>query len=390
MISVLALSIPCLTCYMWAVIIGLKYKTNTRAQNISAVLALVLSLYFFTEASYLRSYSSYTAFCVIDSLDSFVTLSVIPIMFLYFKSITSEEKLKKKNFLLFLPALIIGVVNIVFFIFLDFNWNRNMAISLLNRNHPSNIFYSSYCKICVVYDIIIFAQAVHLLIYAIIHIRDYSIRLRDFYSNLDDKGIGIHKLSLFWTLVGLPFAFVVMVTDRYFWIERPVLTVLFFTAWTVPFFAFFFIVDKVRYSIENFHEDLRLADDKERLEPLLEGKMLKANESERYEMLSQAFDVLIADDKIFLNSDLRIDEVARMLNTNRTYVAMLIKRKYNCYFSDYINRCRVEYSKDYMKNSPNMKLDCVALDCGFVSSSSFCRTFKKIMGVSPMHWLKSK
>lgn len=98
---------------------------------------------------------------------------------------------------------------------------------------------------------------------------------------------------------------------------------------------------------------------------------------------------LMDDDKVFLKSSLRIDDVAQMLCSNRTYISQIINKEYDCNFSEFINKYRVEYSKNIIFSNPEISIDELIIECGFISTSSFYRVFKKHIGCTPKEWIKS-
>lgn len=96
---------------------------------------------------------------------------------------------------------------------------------------------------------------------------------------------------------------------------------------------------------------------------------------------------VLEEEKVFLRPDIHIDDVARMLFTNRTYVTQLMRQEYGLSFIEYVNVARIQYSQSLLY-SAQMSLDDVAMKSGFQSTSNYCRAFKRIMGSSPLAWLK--
>lgn len=94
------------------------------------------------------------------------------------------------------------------------------------------------------------------------------------------------------------------------------------------------------------------------------------------------------EEKVFLRPDIHIDDVARMLYTNRTYVTRLMRQEYGLSFIEYVNVARIQYSQSLLY-SQTMTLDEVAERSGFQSTSNYCRAFKRIMGTSPLAWRNS-
>lgn len=97
---------------------------------------------------------------------------------------------------------------------------------------------------------------------------------------------------------------------------------------------------------------------------------------------------LLEEDKVFLQPDIRIDDVARMIYTNRTYITRLMRQEYGLTFIEYVNIMRIQHSQ-HLLYSYNMTLDEVAYKSGFQSTSNYCRAFKRYIGTSPLTWLQN-
>ena len=105
------------------------------------------------------------------------------------------------------------------------------------------------------------------------------------------------------------------------------------------------------------------------------------------ERLEVGLHEMMIEKKAFLDSELHLVDVARQLGTNRNYLSRHINEKYRVNFNEYLNRMRIEYSKDYMLSHPELLLDTIAVECGFSTAQSFGRKFKAIEGVTPRSWL---
>lgn len=128
-----------------------------------------------------------------------------------------------------------------------------------------------------------------------------------------------------------------------------------------------------KYAIVNEHNE------PEYLEVAPKVNSMKAN-----------FERLVLEEKIFLNTQLSLTDVSQMLGTNRTYVSKMVNESYGESFSNYINRQRLEYAKAYMDEHPNSKIEVIANECGFGSTSSFNKYFKSVVGVTPSAWIKGE
>lgn len=101
--------------------------------------------------------------------------------------------------------------------------------------------------------------------------------------------------------------------------------------------------------------------------------------------LATALVVQLEENKIYLKPGLHIDDVAALIGTNRTYVSQIMRRKFGKSFVDYVNDARIAHAKQLLLTT-SLTLGEVAVQSGFTSASTFCRTFKHLTGISPVAW----
>jgi len=106
------------------------------------------------------------------------------------------------------------------------------------------------------------------------------------------------------------------------------------------------------------------------------------NQAHLMQRLRQQMD----EQKPYLNSMLKLQDVADMLNTNRTYIADCIKAATGQSFTLFVNTYRVENAKQLLTQHPNMKMSAVWAASGFATEASFFRTFKAVTGTTPNEW----
>lgn len=91
---------------------------------------------------------------------------------------------------------------------------------------------------------------------------------------------------------------------------------------------------------------------------------------------------LFEKERIYLNPQLRLSDVAAMANSNRTYVSRFFNDNNGKTFFEFVNEYRVRYAKLLLKTSDE-KLDVIAEQSGFSSRQSFHRVFSKMAGCTP-------
>ncbi|MBN2662169.1 MAG: tetratricopeptide repeat protein [Bacteroidales bacterium] len=110
---------------------------------------------------------------------------------------------------------------------------------------------------------------------------------------------------------------------------------------------------------------------------------------EQLEILKTGVEKLIQE-KIFLDPDITLDKMSKILNTNKLYLSKFINYEYNKNFNTYINDFRIDEAQKLLisPKHKNLTLDAIADLVGFKSRSSFYSVFKKNTGVTPAFFKK--
>ncbi len=107
-----------------------------------------------------------------------------------------------------------------------------------------------------------------------------------------------------------------------------------------------------------------------------------------YEQLQKLFN----KEKLYLKSQLKIQDLATKLNTTTHNISQTINSQTNSTFYDYVNGFRVEHLKKLILEDKDKEftLLALALDSGFNSKSSLNRVFKKHTGITPKEFQVQK
>lgn len=101
---------------------------------------------------------------------------------------------------------------------------------------------------------------------------------------------------------------------------------------------------------------------------------------------------LVEEDRIFLNNKLTIEDVAKKLNTNRTYLSQIVNEKTGTNFNNFINKYRVQEAQICLLNDEikAYNIEGIAQTVGFSSKSTFNGAFKKFTGLTPSEFMQMK
>lgn len=83
---------------------------------------------------------------------------------------------------------------------------------------------------------------------------------------------------------------------------------------------------------------------------------------------------------------LTVEEIARHLGLNRSYLSKIFSKRTNTTIQNYIMDVRYEESKRYL--SKGFSVIETAAACGYTDPSNFSKLFKAREGMSPKHWQK--
>jgi len=106
-----------------------------------------------------------------------------------------------------------------------------------------------------------------------------------------------------------------------------------------------------------------------------------------YAEYKQLLDAYMTKEKPYLNKDLRLTDLMKVIPLNRSYLSQFINTEYGCNFYQFVTSYRITEAMRLMTKYPDMKLQEVADRSGFSSPAVFSRTFVREIGVTPTDWL---
>jgi AraC-like DNA-binding protein len=111
----------------------------------------------------------------------------------------------------------------------------------------------------------------------------------------------------------------------------------------------------------------------------------------RLSELNEKLKILMYSEKVYLDNDLSLPKLAKRLGASSNETSYLINEVYQDNFYNFINKYRIEASKDLLLSEKYSHLNIlgIAYESGFNSKTTFNTTFKKYVGLSPTEFVKS-
>lgn len=88
----------------------------------------------------------------------------------------------------------------------------------------------------------------------------------------------------------------------------------------------------------------------------------------------------------YRTAGLTIEQAARAMGTNRSYLSRYLNEVRNMTFYEWIAQMRIEEAQSIMLQESETSIEQIASRVGFSSVSTFSSTFKKVVGESPVKW----
>jgi len=328
----------------------LKIKERTRLQTLLCTififwtLSTLLDFFFYTEL--VKNEQLSTIILMIDTL-------LVPICSFFVLELVSPKWFNYKK---------------AIYILLPF-----MAMTVTYIFYPTQWYYAAFLIYTIIFSIIILLVVG----FAATRYNKYILKNYSYNENMNVKWIFLISILLFiilmfWTVTSYS---ITWLGDCVYYISSVILWII--------------IMDKT-----NKHTNVFITNNlainrllKVDIEECSEKQMLIEESFHFEELLKEAFE----QKQLHLNPKLTINDVARSIGTNRTYLSSYLNNELKITFYDFINSIRIERkAKQLLKEKNiNLTIDEIAQQSGFNSLSTFRRAFIKHTGKTPNDFRKT-
>ena len=115
-----------------------------------------------------------------------------------------------------------------------------------------------------------------------------------------------------------------------------------------------------------------------------------SKDDEQYKDIYERVVAYFEESKPFLNGDLTINDVVKVVFTNKLYISRAISQYTGRNFCQFVNYYRVTYSVQLFRNNPDLKIVELANASGFNSVVSFNMAFRLYMNENPSDWCRKE
>lgn len=378
----------------WATTLILSRKTNSHAQNIWIWVMLDLAVCSFIYFLYQIHTMDSGLYYQITLIDMFTGLSYHTLVFYYFLMVLNGSPFNKRNYLWLAPSAFITLAYLVFLLLFSKEEYASYARALWENYEELHTFDTLLQRmhyfICIKgFYLVIGIQAPVMFLYIIWKLLGYRNRLKENFSSLEGKSLKVITRMIICLFLLVSFysisPFVGGEFETYSWAR-------YLVALTgAVYYLMGYYVYSMEFTAEDLVRELELVDQEavERKYATLESDQNSDQKTLKYRMRLAEFIRLIDEEEVFRQNDLRMEDLARMMETNRTYISQMIRDEYNCSFSELINRKRIEYAQKLYLTNPQMTQENIAYQSGYLYNTSFSRAFKSNVGMTFREWMKT-
>lgn len=378
--------LPLTVCIFWAFII-LCCKRRNMLHFIQ--IAVFVASFFVLAGFSIFACEHYEMLNVALYFFIFSALLVYPLLATYVQMISNHGNWKKTILYSLIASGTCTLAAIILFALMGKEETQAYILKILYRK-PIDYVFSLFGKMRIALYVVnltfFFFGAVFYTIQIIRNLRFFEQKIRNYTPGKTKESVSSHFLSLTILIFTLAFTFAIcgqIAHHSHLPMHAIVLTITIYSS-LLFFTGIIFIYKPLRnksYLLEvDFEkEHCTGAFEREKDEALYESSKLK-----------QALWKLFSEQHIYTQPNLKVVDIATMLNTNRTYISTLINNEIGCNFSDLTNHFRIEHAKTLLTDPENkhLSIEEIAEQSGFANSNSFYRAFRKKEEMSPNQFRK--
>ena len=309
---------------------------------------------------------------VSDSLYTVCNLVVYPLYLIYISEQTDLQPLSSMPLMVggvWVLGLLGGVIIFTLYAVMDESETHEFINTFLYHNRSDGLEGTAWLQY-VAHRTCQTIFAVEVVVVAMIgyrKIKRYNATLEQLCADTDDKSLRPIGIILQLLVVTGVLSFAVNYIGRQHFAD---------SLWlAVPALVFSVLLFSITWVGLNYHTTLRDISNSKVTTGTTVEENKPASQNDQRAMKNQ-LEQLMMQERIFLRQDLRLDDVALMLGTNRTYLLATLRNEMGMTFKEYINRQRIAYAEELMRRVPNISKIEVASQSGYGTPSSFYRNMK--------------
>ena len=359
-----------MVCVVMVIQLSLIYRRRT----VKAILWLLLwsvatLLLYGCHYIYFNHYSHLLPFS--DTVYVAMNLLVYPLFLLYISAITDRIPLSKQKKYLwsaFTPPILAAIVVGSLYAAMNSKESVEFLNGYLYRGYESSLSGLPLIQawMHIVCHVTFAIQVVVVIIKGIRRIRRFNKTIQQLYADTESKEIEAIPTILILFIVTSLVSTIVNVIGRHIFVDN-IIIFLPSLAFSALIFALAWVGMQQNFTMRDIPEEQEKEID--------DNDTFTLTPSSQSIQLYERLEAMMNEQQTFLKNDLLLNDVAKQLGTNRTYLLEALSSCAHMTFKEYVNRKRIAYAEQLIAQNPLRPKTEVATLSGYNSMSSFYRNY---------------
>lgn len=304
-----------------------------------------------------------------DTIYVTLNLTVYPLFLLYISAITDRIPLsQQKSFLwsAFTPPVIAGIIVGSLYGFMDAEETRLFITNYLYHGHETSLSGLPLVQgwVHIVCHILFAIQVIIVIIRGFRRIRRFNKTVQQLYADTENREIQSIPTILILFIATSLVSTIVNILGRQMFVDS-IIIALPSVAFSALIFALSWVGMQQNFSVRDIPE--------EQEKETADTEQIVDTPSSTSILIYERLENMMNEQQIFLEKDLLLNDVAKKLGTNRTYLLLALSSCAQMTFKEYVNRKRIVYAEQLMEENPFTPKTEIATRSGYNSMSSFYR-----------------
>lgn len=373
---------PVFISFFW-VIVFLLNKTSYKTPRYILMMFMLVSGVVYTTHLFLFM-DIRPIYIYLDSIYTFFSLLMFPLYFIYVRLLIVDEKVSfRVHFPFFYVPLLILTLYLFGILMMSPDEHYYYLFHVLRYKESSDGIVSYMFVVYWLSRLLFVGQGVYFLVAGFQLTHKNKTKIDNYYANSDDGSYNKVSHLNITLLVGMSLGIIATVIGKeqflfsnvgLSFVTLSIGSMLFTVGW-IGSNQRPILVDKIRDQYD---------DQKNEYFEIVDSGSLQM------QYIRKKINHLFEEDKIYLNKELTLWDLSRIIGTNRTYVSTIINTDFDHNFSTFVNSYRIEYAKNLLKHNPVIQNQDLAEASGFGSVASLTRSFQQQEGISLKEYRKIK
>ena len=372
MMRTILLLTPVYICVFWAIILFFGTQSFEKPKRFLAVFMLAAFVVYFSHFLYFKH--NVDLYYIIDPFYQLASLIVYPLCYIYFRILTIEPRFSFKwHWRYLFLSVVLFVLYLIAYVFTD----KSLVIPWLftGEVNSDNFFIHALSFIRTAIKIYFIIQLVYFIFGNVTLILNYSHYAEHYYSDFDDTGDRrVKMLNFMFSLAAIASIIIASIGKVKFQNSDFGLACASFVFSTIIFLT----------GLWGYRQKI-LNPNYEEYTPSDAASEISIQSQQ---VILEKLVMLFAEQKIYRNSKLNINDVANEIGTNRTYLSTVINNRFDSNFCTFVNEFRMQEMEKAARENPKWTNQMLCDHCGFGSVNSMRRYVQLKSGLSTNDWRK--